>query len=94
MYHSTYDCMRCYRLFVLLPITLEIKQELNLRIEKNGSPFLEACVPVRQDINAQSRLYVIELGLFMRQHQQHVGPFAQRKLHNCAPPHLHGHKNM
>lgn len=53
------------------------------------SPFLEVLVPGRHDICAQFRLDVTEVGPFMRQDQQHVGSFAQRQLHNCAPLYLH-----
>lgn len=49
-------------------------------------------MPVRHDISAQLGLYVLEVGPFMRQDQQHVGPFAQRQLHNCALPYLRGNK--
>lgn len=51
-------------------------------------------MPVRHDSSAQLRLYVVEVSPFMRQNQQHVGAFAQRQLHNCAPPYLHGEKKI
>lgn len=49
-------------------------------------------MPARKDFSEQLRFNLVEVGAFVRQDQQHIGPFAQRQLDNCALQYLHRDK--